>query len=83
MPSIGIDKEYVEAGGLLSYGVDGWSQILHSLELVDRILRGARPVDVPIELPTRFHLAINLRTAREIGVTVPMAVQARADHLIT
>ena len=81
LPSIGF-REYAEAGGLLAYGVDFphiWRQ---GAVLVDKIFKGAKPADLPIQQATRFELIINLKTAKAIGLTVPPSALARADQLI-
>jgi hypothetical protein len=81
LPSIGF-REYCEAGGLLAYGVDFphiWRQ---SATLVDRVLKGAKPADLPIQQATRFELVINSRTAKALGVTIPPDMMTRADEVI-
>jgi ABC-type uncharacterized transport system substrate-binding protein len=82
LPSAGLLPSFVKQGGLVSYGPDVLELLRHLGSFVDRILKGARPGDVPIERPTRFYLAINLKTAKALGVTVPPAVLARADQVI-
>ncbi|HZM60327.1 MAG TPA: ABC transporter substrate binding protein, partial [Vicinamibacterales bacterium] len=82
LPSAGLLPSFVKQGGLVSYGPDVLELMRHLGSFVDRILKGARPGDVPIERPTRFYLAINLKTAKALGVTVPPAVLARADQVI-
>ena len=81
MPTIGFE-EYGEAGGLLAYGVDFphiWRQ---SAVLVDKIFKGAKPADLPIQQATRFRLMVNLTTAKALGVTLAPDVLARADRVI-
>ncbi|NDZ13573.1 hypothetical protein C7T35_28635 [Variovorax sp. WS11] len=82
LPSIGGIKEFVEAGGLLAYGADrGW-MILHSFNHVDKLLRGARAAELPVELPSKFELTLNLKTASALGLTIPQTVMLRADRVI-
>jgi len=75
-------KDFVQAGGLMSYGVDFTDLFARGAIFVDRILRGARPALLPIEQPTKFELAINLKTAKALGLTIPPAVLVRADRVI-
>jgi putative tryptophan/tyrosine transport system substrate-binding protein len=82
LPSAFIEDTFVDAGGLLSYGSSVWGTILESLEYVDAVLRGANPGELPIKLPTRMDLAINLRTASALGLTVPQSLLLRADRVI-
>ena len=82
LPTIYAQREYVEAGGLLSYGSNLRQLFLRAAIYVDKILRGSRPADLPIEQPTMFELAINLRTAKALGLTVPPSLQARADRIV-
>jgi putative tryptophan/tyrosine transport system substrate-binding protein len=82
LPSVGGIKEFVEAGGLLAYGVDRTWMIVRSFDHVDKLLRGARPAELPVELPSKFELALNRRTAKALGVTIPQAVLLRADRVI-
>lgn len=82
LPSAYIESPFVEAGGLLSYGSSVWGTIFESLEYVDAVLRGADPGGLPIKLPTHMELAINLRTASALGLTVPQSLLVRADRVI-
>ena len=82
LPGVFTLREYAEAGGLMSYGPD-WPTLLRQLaQQTDRILRGARPAELPMEQPTRFELVINLATAKAIGLAVPRSLQLRADEMI-
>ena len=76
------EQQYVEAGGLMSYGPSYPDLFRRTAELVDKILRGAKPADIPVEQPTKFDLAINLTTAKALGLTVPESLLLRADALI-
>ena len=82
LPAIYPWRYFVTAGGLMSYGIDNIDLLQKAASYVDRILRGAKPADLPVEQPTKFELAINLNTAKAMGVTVPSALLLRADKLI-
>jgi putative ABC transport system substrate-binding protein len=82
LPAIYGPRDYVDAGGLLAYGVCIPCNFRHSASYVDKILKGARPSDLPVEQPTKFEMVINLRAAKSLGVKVPESVLARADEVI-
>jgi putative ABC transport system substrate-binding protein len=82
LPTVVEGRELLEAGGLLSYDVSAPEQYRRVAALLDKILRGAKPADLPIEQPTRFTLLVNLKTARTLGITVPQSLLLRADEVI-
>src|SRR5262245_43260081 len=81
-PTVNSTRQYVEVGGLIAYGVDYLDSCRRSAEYVDRILKGARPADLPVQQPSKFELLINLKAAKALGLTVPPALLARADEVI-
>jgi putative ABC transport system substrate-binding protein len=82
LPTMSISKEFVTLGGLMSYGANVTDLFRLSAIYVDKILKGARPADLPVEQPTKFELCVNLKTAKELGIEIPAALLAQADEVI-
>ena len=82
LPAIYPQKDYVEAGGLMSYGTDSTDNYRRAAVYVDKILKGAKPADLPVQQATKFEFIINLNAAKQIGLTIPPNVLARADKVI-
>jgi putative ABC transport system substrate-binding protein len=82
LPAIYWDRVFVPGGGLFSYGVDVIEEHRKAAGYVDRVLRGEKPADLPVQAPTRYDLVVNLKTAKTLGITVPQSILARADEVI-
>jgi putative ABC transport system substrate-binding protein len=82
LPAVYYDRVYVDSGGLISYGPDFVDQFQRAAGYVDRILRGEKPADLPVQAPTKYELVVNLKTAKALGLTVPDSLLARADEVI-
>jgi putative ABC transport system substrate-binding protein len=82
LPAVYFDRYFVDTGGLVSYGPDQLDQFRRAAAYVDRILKGEKPADLPVQAPTKYELVINLKTAKALGLDVPASVLARADEVI-
>ena len=82
LPAVYSDRGSVTAGGLISYGPDRLDQFRRTAGYVDRILKGEKPADLPVQAPTKYELVVNLKTAKALGLDVPASVLARADEVI-
>jgi putative ABC transport system substrate-binding protein len=82
LPAVYYRRYYVDRGGLISYGYDVFQQFRGAADYVDRILKGAKPAELPVQAPNKYDLVINLKTAKALGLAVPPALIARADEVI-
>ena len=82
MPAVYWGRFWAAAGGLISYGPDFLDQFRSAAGYVDRILKGEKPADMPVQAPTKYELVINLKTAKALGLNVPLGLQQRADEVI-
>jgi putative tryptophan/tyrosine transport system substrate-binding protein len=82
LPAVYYDRQYVKAGGLISYGPNSIDPHRRAASYVDRILKGEKPADLPVQNPTKYELVINLKTAKGLGLDMPASVLARADEVI-
>jgi putative ABC transport system substrate-binding protein len=82
LPTVFAFRSYVDAGGLMSYGPNIADLFRRAATYVDKILKGAKPADLPVEQPTTFELVVNLKTAKALGLTIPSSMLGRANHVI-
>jgi putative tryptophan/tyrosine transport system substrate-binding protein len=82
LPAIYARGDFVASGGLMSYGADRTEPYTRVASMIDKILKGTKPADLPVEQPTKFELMINLKTAKALGLTIPPVVMMRADKVI-
>ena len=82
VPAVYATSFWTRVGGLLSYGIDQVDLFRRAASYVDRVLRGAKPADLPVQLPTKFDMVVNLTTAKALGLTVPQSILLRADEVI-
>ena len=82
LPTVYGSREHVEVGGLRSYGTNFRAMFRRAADIVDKILKGAKPGDIPVEQLLSFELVVNLKTAKELGLTIPQSVLARADDIL-
>ena len=82
VPAVAFFSAFARDGGLLSYGFDSVDTFRRTASYVDRILRGAKPAELPVQLPVKFQMSVNLKTAKALGLTVPQSILLRADEVI-